>query len=81
MFVKGKSGNPKGRGKGVTNKITKTVKETVLEAFNILQLDPKANLISWGKENPKDFYQVAAKLIPTEVNATVDKISIEIIRE
>jgi hypothetical protein len=64
--------------KGIPNKITKTVKEVVLAAFNELQLDPKANLVTWGKENPKEFYQVAAKLIPTEVNATVTKLGADL---
>lgn len=56
-----------GRKKGVPNKLTKTVKETVLAVFNDLQADPKANLLSWAKNNPKDFYLIASKLIPTEI--------------
>jgi hypothetical protein len=40
--------------------------------FDDLQADPKANLLSWGKENPTEFYKIAAKLIPTEVNANVE---------
>lgn len=73
-FEKGKSGNANGRAKGIPNKITKTVKETVLAVFNDLQEDPKANLLSWGKDNPTDFYKIAAKLIPTELNASVEVI-------
>lgn len=61
-----------GRPKGVKNKITRTVKETVLSVFNELQGDHKANLLSFAKKYPRDFYQIAAKLIPTEVQATVD---------
>lgn len=70
-FEKGK---PKtgGRKKGEPNKLTKTVKDTVLAAFNELQLDPKANIVDWGKKNPGLFYQIAAKLIPTEVNANIE---------
>ena len=64
-----------GRTKGSPNKLTRTVKECVLEAFNQLQEDPNANLFEWGKKNPKDFYQVAAKLIPTEVQATVENVA------
>jgi 1,6-anhydro-N-acetylmuramate kinase len=67
-FEKGNSGKPK----GAKNKITKTVKETVLAAFNELQEDPKANILEWGRRNPAMFYQVAAKLIPTELKASVD---------
>lgn len=64
-----------GRTKGTPNKLTRTVKEVVLAAFNELQDDPKANILTWGKANPKDFYQVAAKLIPTEVSAKVESVN------
>lgn len=62
-----------GRPKGSQNKLTKTVKEAFGEAFARLQEDPEAahNLIVWGMANPKEFYQLASKLIPTEVDATV----------
>jgi hypothetical protein len=61
-----------GKVKGTPNKLTRTVKETVLAVFDDLQADPKANLLSWGKDNPTEFYKIAAKLIPTEVNANVE---------
>lgn len=61
-----------GRKTGSINKLTKTVKERVLEVFNELQSDPKANMINWAKEEPTEFYKIAAKLIPTEVSANVD---------
>lgn len=75
-FKQGNSGRPK----GAPNKLTKTVKETVLAAFNDLQNDPKHNILEFAKKNPKDFYQIAAKLIPTEINAKVNKIQVEIVR-
>lgn len=68
QFEKGTGGRPK----GVQNKLTRTVKETVLAAFNDLQSDPKANIMSWAKDNPTDFYKIASKLIPTEVSANVE---------
>lgn len=61
-----------GKVKGSTNLITRTVKETVLAAFTDLQQDPRANLLTWGRENPTPFYQIAAKLIPTEISAAVE---------
>ena len=67
-FIKGNSGKPKGS----TNLITRTVKETVLAVFNEIQSDPKVNLKKFAQEHPRDFYAIAAKLIPTEVQATVD---------
>lgn len=54
----------KPRGDGI---FKKTVKETVLAAFQNLQADPKVNLTEWGKSNPTEFYKIAAKLIPTEL--------------
>ena len=72
-FAKGKS-KTGGRKAGVENKITKTVKETVLSVFNDLQQDPKYSLLTFAKEYPRDFYPIAAKLIPTEINAKVEEI-------
>lgn len=66
-------GNP-GKPKGSTNKITRTVKETVLAAFNDLQNDPKVNLLTWGRKEPTEFYKIASKLIPTEITAKVQNI-------
>lgn len=76
-FQKGNKGKPK----GAKNKISRTVKERVLDVFNELQEDPKANLFAWGKKNPGMFYQIAAKLIPTEVDAKVKSGIIKVIRE
>jgi hypothetical protein len=64
-------GNKAASGRG-PNKITKTVKETVLAVFMEIQGDPKVNLSAFAKEYPKEFYNIAAKLIPTEVQATVE---------
>lgn len=71
-FVKGQSGNPKGKPRGATGLISRTVKDVILEAFNKLQEHPSSNILSWAEKNPKDFYQVAAKLIPTEIKGTIE---------
>jgi hypothetical protein len=77
-FEKGNSGKPK----GAKNKITKTVKEVVFDVFEKLQIDRKANLLTWGKDNPTEFYKIAAKLIPTDVKAEVKNSGIiKVIRE
>lgn len=67
-FKKGEGGRPA----GTQNKITKTVRETVLAVFNDLQADPKANLLAWAKAEPTEFYKISSKLIPTEVTAQVE---------
>ena len=63
-------GHPKwgGRKKGSINKIGATVKESVWNSFLELQKDEKSNLTVWAKNNLRDFYVIAAKLIPTEMN-------------
>ncbi len=71
-----------GRKKGVPNKLTQSVKETVLAAFQDLQDDKTHNLVAFAKKHPRDFYQIAAKLIPTEVKGNVkSKIFLEIVRK
>lgn len=71
-----KKGEPRpenaGRKEGSVNRLTKTVKERVLEVFNELQEDPQANLLSWAKDEPTEFYKIAAKLIPADINAKVE---------
>lgn len=71
-MTKFKEGN-NGRPKGAQNKLTKTVKDTVLTVFNQLQNDPKHDLLAFGKKYPKDFYIIASKLIPTEVTANISE--------
>lgn len=68
-----KVGNP-GRPAGIQNKLSKTVKETVLAVFNELQDDPNHSLTAFAKKEPAEFYRIAAKLIPTEITATVRQV-------
>lgn len=76
-FAKGNTGRPK----GAKGKLTKTVKETVLTVFNDLQGDPKTNLKAFAKKYPRDFYTIAAKLIPTEISGEFDHtINLHIVR-
>ncbi len=72
-----KAGNP-GKPPGTLNKLTRTVKETVLAVFNELQEDPKVNLAAWAKEEPTEFYKIAAKLIPQDIKAKVETEQIQI---
>lgn len=68
----------KGREPGIPNKLSKSVRQAVLDAFNKMQEDPNVNIEQWGKENPKEFYLIAAKLIPTEINAKFEGKIIEV---
>lgn len=61
-----------GRPPGATNKFTTSVKEAFSEAFD--KLGGVEALVIWGKENPTDFYKLASKLIPTDVNLAVKEI-------
>lgn len=62
-----------GRPAGSQNKLTRTVKETVLAVFNQMQEKPATSLLAWAETEPTEFYKIAAKLIPTEVKATVEQ--------
>lgn len=77
-FRKGEGGRPK----GAQNKLTKTVREAVFDTFNELQEDKRYNLKAFAKENPTEFYKIAAKLIPADIKAevkTVDNEGIKVI--
>lgn len=73
-FEKGNSG----KAPGTLNKITRTVKETVLAVFNDLQDDPKHSLKTFAEKHPRDFYNIAAKLIPTDVKATIETENVKV---
>lgn len=70
-------GNP-GRQQGQLNKLTKTVKETVLAVFNDIQDDPKINLKAFAEKYPRDFYAIAAKLIPSDIKATIETENVKV---
>ena len=63
-FKKGAPGKPK----GAVNKTTKLVKEVFADVFNDIQSHPTANLKAWAIQEPTEFYRLASKLIPTQMN-------------
>lgn len=67
-FPKGKP-RPAGAGrrKGTPNILTISVREAVKKAFDELQKDPDANLTTWGRANPTEFYKISSRLIPAEI--------------
>lgn len=56
-----------GRQKGTPNKMTKNVKEALVEAFE--RMGGVESLIAWGQDNPDEFYKLWIKLLPNEVKA------------
>lgn len=67
-FKKGEGGRPK----GIQNKLSRSVKETVLDVFNKLQQpESEVTLEKWATKEPTEFYRIAAKLIPTDIKADV----------
>ena len=72
---RGHKGEPRtpgsGRKRGTPNSLTRTVKEAFEIVFNEMQGEPGVSLLEWGKKNPTDFYRIASKLIPTDMNASL----------
>lgn len=46
-------------------------------AFEILQGSDAVALVPWAEKNPTEFYRLAAKLIPTQIDARIGATSIE----
>jgi hypothetical protein len=70
-FKEGESGNPNGRPKGSVNKLTSSFKELVKQTYEQLE-ESGQGMKAWAEENPTAFYNIAAKLIPTEIQAKVE---------
>lgn len=58
-----------GRPAGLPNKLTRTIKESFGEAFELL--GGAQALFEWAKTNKTDFYKLASKLIPTEISGSI----------
>jgi len=58
-----------GRKKGTPNKTTASVKEALIKAFD--DLGGVDSLVVWGSDNPTQFYQLWAKILPQEVHSTL----------
>ena len=56
-----------GRQKGTPNKFTKSIKQSFEDAFHELQNDKYANLVTWARANPDQYYKLAARLVPHEL--------------
>ena len=58
-----------GRVKGTPNKVTASIKEAFLEAFE--RRGGVDALVDWAKGEPTEFYKLAARLIATELQGEV----------
>lgn len=60
----------KGRKKGVPNKATATMKAAIQSVYDKLQTQrggDHAHFKEWADENPTEFYKIASKLLPLQV--------------
>lgn len=53
-----------GRKPGVPNKISSTVKQNVINVFD--KIGGEEHMVEWAIENPNQFYNIYAKLMPTQ---------------
>lgn len=65
-----------GSRKGRPNKVTRSIKEAIEATMCSLQRTKKHNLTAWAKANPTEFYKIAAKLIPHNMQVT-GKLTLE----
>ena len=62
-----------GRVAGTPNKMCKTVKDNVIEVFNMIGgLDTMAE---WATEHRTDFFRLYAKLLPLQVDAEIKHVT------
>jgi hypothetical protein len=73
-FVKGKSGNSKGRPEGSQNKTTVAAKEAFQMAFD--HIGGWKALAEWATDpkNAGEFFKLYSKLIPQDVTTAGEKI-------
>lgn len=66
----GKRQKTGGRKKGSPNKLTAVVKDAILNAFQ--EVGGKSYLVRVAEEDPRAFCTLLGKILPSELNATVD---------
>jgi hypothetical protein len=61
---------PPGRPKGARNKISGSAKENITAVFT--RLGSTAAMAEWAEANQTEFYKIYARLLPTEVEGTLN---------
>ncbi len=59
-----------GRQRGTPNKITTVFKDAVRIVYD--DIGGHAAFAAWARENPGEFFKIAARLIPTEITTPGD---------
>jgi len=59
-----------GRQRGTPNRITTAFKDAVRFVYD--DIGGHSAFAAWARENPTEFYKIAARLIPSEVNVKAD---------
>ena len=59
-----------GRPTGVPNKLSSTVKDNVVQVFE--DIGGLQFMASWAKDNPNQFFNIYAKLLPLQLNGAGD---------
>ena len=64
--VENRGGRREGSGRkpGVPNKLSSTAKQNVIEVFQ--NLGGVEHMTKWANENPNQFYNIYAKILPTQ---------------
>jgi hypothetical protein len=66
-WVKGQSGNPKGKPKGTKHRITRDMITTLRETWLALQADRTTSLMEVAKQDPVWFYELVRPMFPKEL--------------
>lgn len=64
-FKQGQSGNPAGKKAGTSNRLTQTFRDAVMFVYR--DIGGHEAFSEWAKANPTDFYKIAARLIPVQI--------------
>ena len=59
-----------GRQRGTPNRITTAFKDAVRIVYD--DIGGHHAFAAWARENPTEFYKIAARLIPSEINVKAD---------
>ena len=67
-----------GRQVGTPNKVTAIFKDAVRTVYE--DIGGNTAFAAWAKENPTEFYRIAARLIPTEIASQGTSINVTVNR-